>query len=108
MATNDNKTTTTICAVGALRDGGAVEELMMIACYDIAAAVYDCAPVRSTHCALPSSPFIRHFWIFCGRRRREESILLFSINGKVNDRRLNTRDSSDFIDDRTIVTMSTK
>lgn len=52
MATNDNKTTTTICAVGALRDGGAVEELMMIACYDIAAAVYDCARFvqRIAHC----------------------------------------------------------
>ncbi len=38
MATNDNKITTTICAVGTLRGRGAAAVLMMIACYVIAAA----------------------------------------------------------------------
>ena len=40
MATNDSKITTTICAVGTLRDEGAAEVLMMIACYVTAAACY--------------------------------------------------------------------
>ncbi len=77
MATNDNRTTTIICAVGALRDEGAAEELMVIECCVIAAAFQ--FPV---HCiAFFNACHRRQLFAildFYGRRRWEESILLNS------------------------------
>lgn len=69
MATNDNKITTTTCAVGILRDGGAAEVLMMIAC---SSGCAECttgamAMVHSCHC--PSSPLFGFLWEEEGRRR---------------------------------------